>query len=154
MAASSMFHLALAQSSEPSRQAVTKWSQVGTFWMNLFGWGWWAGICEPYYCWWILLTYVTRKFFLMLNYSFLFFCRCMTDVCGFQEWILCKSVLQTSVVHVNVWFIYYYNYIPLTISSTEWVNMCYLQKLCRVLFCTVKVMLGTAFCRKQAFCRE
>ena len=44
--------------------------------------------------------------------------------------------------------------IPLTISSTEWVNMCYLQKLCRVLFCTVKVMLGTAFCRKQAFCRE
>ena len=44
--------------------------------------------------------------------------------------------------------------IPRTISSTEWVNMCYLQKLCRVLVCTVKVMLGTAFCGKQAFCRE
>ena len=51
-------------------------------------------------------------------------------------------------------YIYIYIFIPLTISSTEWVNMCYLQKLCRVLFCTVKVMLGTAFCRKQAFCRE
>ena len=46
------------------------------------------------------------------------------------------------------------SWIPLTIFSTERVNMCYLQKLCRVLFCTVKVMLGTAFCRKQAFCRE
>ena len=43
------FPLALAQSSEPSRNEVSRWDVARVFKLDNPGRGWWAGICDPYY---------------------------------------------------------------------------------------------------------